>query len=344
MRVTGSGLGGALRRLRRFLITAIAGGLAAAALYYVPTGYVLVSPGPVRDLSQVVKVNGGVADSSGRMLLTTINSRDAGPLLYVYGMVNPKADLMPQRLVVPPGQDRDEYWEYQRRLMEESQAAAKVAALAYLGYEASLVGKGVMVVDLLPSSPSEGLLEPGDLITVVDGVAVHIAGDLLDYMARKTPGEPVRLEISRGGETKSLEVPTEAHPREGRAIMGVLVMTAGFNADIPLEIDIDVQGITGPSAGLMFSLEIVDQLTPDDLTRGMTVAGTGTITGNGAVGPIGGVRQKVFAAEREGANVFLVPTANLAEAMSAASRIKVVPVTSLADALKVLEEAWEPSD
>jgi PDZ domain-containing protein len=332
-------LGVTVRRLRRFLITVITGGLVLAALYYLPTGYVLVSPGPVRDLSQVVKVTGGAAGSSGRVLLTTINSRDAGPLLYLYGVVNPKADLTPQGAVVPPGQDRDEYWEYQRRLMEESQAAAKVAALAYLGYEASLVGTGVMVMDLLPSSPSEGLLKPGDLITMVDGVAVNIAGDLLDYMARKTPGEPVRLEISRAGETKTLEVPTEAHPSEGRAIMGVLVTTAGFDAEIPLEIHIEIQGITGPSAGLMFSLEIVNQLSPGDITRGMTVAGTGTIAGNGAVGPVGGVRQKVFAAEREGAEVFLVPAANLTDAMSAASRVRVVPVTSLAEALEALEES-----
>lgn len=242
-------LGGS--RAKRVALVAIVGAVLAAAIYYIPTGYVLVAPGPTRDLSESVRVEGG-SIKHGRFLMTTVTSRDANPVLYLYGLVSRRTDLTPQKFLVSPGRDRKRYWEHQKRLMEESQAAAKVAALRYMGYQTQLLGTGVRIVGFLPGTTAEGLLEEDDIVVGVNGVPVYLASELIYEMAQITPGHVVNLKVKRAEQELDFEVPTVLHPVEERAIVGILVETAGYTADIPLDIHIEVNDVSGPSAGLMF--------------------------------------------------------------------------------------------
>lgn len=328
---------GGLKRFRakRIALVILVGVILAVATYYVPTGYVLVVPGPTRNLSESVRVEGG-SMKHGHLLMTTVTSRGANPVLYLYGLVNPRADLTPQRFLVSPGRDQKEYWEYQKRLMEESQAAAKVAALRHMGYQAHLLGTGVRVVGFLPGTTARGLLQEGDIVLGVDGIPVYLASELVYEMTQITPGDAVSLRVKRAERELEIVVPTILLPEEKRAIVGILVETAGYAADIPLDIEIDVNDVSGPSAGLMFSLEILNQMSHSDLTHGFTVAGTGTIRGDGTVGPVGGVKQKVYAAESSGADVFLVPCDNATDALEVATNLRVLPISSLEDAIERL--------
>ncbi|MGE5484682.1 MAG: PDZ domain-containing protein [Ignavibacteriales bacterium] len=332
----------AFDRLRRFLrrygAHVVGAVLVVSVLLYVPTGYYVISPGDVRALSASVAVENASGVKDGEFYLVTVATRRANALLHIYGLVDPSSVLRPEREMIPPGQDEEEYFEESRRMMMESQETAKVVALRRMGYDARLSGSGVRVVGLLPSGAASGILAPGDIIVAVDGKAVLLADELIHEMARYSPGDTVSVEVLRGGERLTLRTPTGRHPEDPeRAALGIQIETFNWHAVVPVGVSIDTGSISGPSGGLMLSLEIIRQLNGDaSLLRGSRVAGTGTIAPGGGVGPVGGVTQKVIAAERAGVKAFLAPRENAAEAMEAARRMTIVPVGTLDDALDYL--------
>lgn len=321
-------------RIRKLLAVLIIG----SVLLFAGTGYVMIRPGTVEDLSGFVTVDQGSKDHEGRFFLVTVTQQSASPLLLLYAILDPAVDLQQKRQLIPPGMDIEEFNDVMRRLMEESQNMARVIALRTYGIDVPIESDGVEVVDIEPDSPAKGLLQPGDIVREVDGKPVFLAQELAGKVQMRPVGEPVNLRILRDGKEKVVAVPTARHPDlPEKAAIRVLIQTLNWQPLLPIDIRMDTGQIAGPSAGLMFVLEILNQLEPVDMTSGRLIAGTGTINLDAEVGPIGGVRQKVIAAEKAGAEFFLVPQENFAEAGKAAGDITLVSVSTLSDALQFLQ-------
>jgi PDZ domain-containing protein len=196
----------------------------------------------------------------------------------------------------------------------------------------------VVVSSVQGGTPADGLLEPGDEIVEVDGVVVEEPADVTEAVQRAEPGDTVTVEVVREGAEQSVPIVTTTSPRDPeRAYLGI---TVGTTYRAPFELDISLDGVGGPSAGLFFSLGIVDKLTPGELTGGRTIAGTGTITPDGVVGAIGGIEQKMPGARDAGATLFLAPAENCADVLAARvpDGLTVARVETLAGAVQTIED------
>jgi len=328
-------IGKGLFRFRRALFVVCLIAVSGWGLFFAPTGFLAVFPGSALELDRIVTVEGGEKASQGDLLMTTVSSRDASPALYLLALIDPRVDLRRKKDILPPGKDMREYWEDNRRMMENSQNIAKVLALQYLGIQAELRGRGVLVRGVLPKSPAADKLKEHDVIVSINGTRLGFVEDLMEVMASRSVGDKLEIGIVRNGHAETIEITAGEHPEiPGRAGIGVYIETYGFEASIPREITIAAGSVTGPSAGLMFALEIINQMIPEDLTYGQRIAGTGVLLPDGRVGAVGGVKQKVKAAEAARASVFLVPRANAQDAVS--DGLKIIVVDSLEDALAKL--------
>ena len=324
-----------MRKLRKSIAVLIA----AAVLLFARTGYLIVRPGTAEDLSQFVTVDEDTNKEQGTFYLVTVSQQRATPVLLCYALLHPDVDLLPSSSVIPPQMKRQEYNELMQQWMTESQNLAKVIALRRKGYEVPIRSDGVEVVEVEEDSPAKGLLIPEDVIVAVDGQPVYLAEELITKVQQRAIGDPVTLSVKRQGRQHEVEITTTNHTElPERAAIGVLIQTLNWQPVLPLEIKIDAGKISGPSAGLMFVLEIMNQLEERDLTAGHKIAGTGTINLKEEVGAIGGVRQKVKAAEKVGAEYFFVPRENYEEAREAAEKITLVAVSTLTEALLFLED------
>jgi PDZ domain-containing protein len=216
--------------------------------------------------------------------------------------------------------------------MDQSKHDATAVVLSELGLGTS---KGALVTETVPDSPADGALQKGDKITAVDGRPIGSYCDVGGAIREHKPGEEVSLTVVRDGKKQTISVKTIENPQvPGAAFIGV-AMKDDFSSDV--KVDFKTGRIAGPSAGLMFTLGLYDQLTPDDLTHGEVIAGTGTIACDGTVGPIGGIEQKVAAAEGNGAVVFIAPASEAEAARAVADEMEVVPVETFSDAVEYLE-------
>lgn len=323
-----------MKKLRKLVIAC----LIAIVLFYTRTNYLLLRPGSAEDLAKFVSIPGHEGENEGTFFMVTVTQQKASPAMLLYGLLNPIIDVKHSRNVIPPEMKPQEYQRLMQKWMEESQNMAKVVALRKLGYEVELESDGVEVVEIGENSPAKGLLFPGDLIVQVDDEPVFLSDELVERVQARAIGEPVKLTVKRNGELKKVVVTTTNHAEDPeKAGIFVYIQTKNWRPKLPFTIDINVGKITGSSAGLMFVLEILDQLDARPLTSGKKIAGTGTINLKEEVGAIGGVRQKVRAAEKAGAEYFFVPLANYEEAQTAVRTIKLVPVGTLDDALQFLE-------
>lgn len=319
-----------------FTAVLIVGGL--VFFLFSKTGYLLVRPGSAEDLSRFVTIQNGDVDDNGTFYLVTVTQQHASPILILYALLAPNVDLQQRRQVIPPGMDPEEYQELMQRWMEESQNLARVIALRRQGFEVPIESDGVEVVEVGEDSPAQGILQPGDIIRFVDGEPVFLAEELVRMVQLRPIGNPVTLRIIRNNRDETVTVDTTSHTEQpDKAAIRVLIHTLNWQPRLPKDIEIETGEITGPSAGLMFVLEILNQLDPADIAAGRKIAGTGTINLQEEVGSIGGVRQKVAAAEKAGAEFFFVPLDNFADAQPAARRITLVPVGTLDEALQFLQ-------
>jgi PDZ domain-containing protein len=230
-----------------------------------------------------------------------------------------------------------EYAHVLTQMMDESKVAAKVVALRAAGYDVKITGQGAEVQDVQETSKARDILQPKDVIVAVDGQPVSTSTDLIALIQAHRPGETAQMTVKRGDQSLTLTVPLGESPDEpGRARIGIAVLTHLYQYELPREVDLQTKNIGGNSAGLMFALGIYDAVSPEDITKGHKIAGTGTISTDGKVGAIGGAKYKVRAAEKAHAELFLVPADNFAEASRAARHIRVVSVASFQDALDVL--------
>jgi PDZ domain-containing protein len=316
----------------------------AAVLWFTPTNDYVILPGVTGNLNRMVWVKGGRVPRHGRMLMVAVDLAPANLFLDLYGRVSPTAEVVPGADLVPTGGSLSQYLRESAMEMAESHQDAEVAALSLLGYPARVTGDGAVVYDTLKGTPAAGRLRAGDLIVAVNGTPVHTAGDLLAAMRHVKVGGLVHLAVLRHGLRLGYLLRTVPNPQvPGAPMVGVAIGTDHQRYVIPIQVRIRSGDISGPSAGLMFSLQIINELRPGwDLTHGMTVAGTGEIDPYGGVHEIGGVREKVVTVYRAGAKVFLVPTGNYRDALAEEKtlgiegRLRLIPVANLAQAVHAL--------
>ncbi|HHT45829.1 MAG TPA: PDZ domain-containing protein [Firmicutes bacterium] len=305
--------------------------------FLVPTGYYIIKPGSADDLSSLIQVEGKAREEAGGFFMMTVAQQPANLWSFLYGAFHPLLDLRPISRVIPPDMTSEEYSELMQNWMQDSKYLAQIIALRRAGYEVPIVSEGVEIVDLIPGSPVEDILKPGDIIRAVEGDEVNLAEELVEKIQEKEIGENILITVQQGKEIKDLEVVTAPHIDDPqKAALCIYVRTLNWQPVLPMEIKIETGPVIGPSAGLMFVLEIFDRLVPENLTGGHKIAGTGTISLDEKVGGIGGVKQKVAAAERESIEFFLVPEENYEDALQAATKIEVVSVAELEDALDFL--------
>jgi PDZ domain-containing protein len=307
-----------------------------------PVPYVIERPGPAIDVlgeweeEQILVIDGAETHpTEGSLMMTTV-SVDGGPgyrvtpVEVVTAWFDRTKMVMPREAVFPAGQTREQTTLTNTAAMSTSQQGAVAVALDELGIEYRDV---VMIAGVQEDGAAAGTLEAGDVIAAVDGAT---AGDVEGYralIAQVPAGEPVPMTVRRDGEEMQLEVPTELV--DGTPRMGV-ILAEGH--EFPLDIDIAVGDIGGPSAGLVFSLSVYDELTPGALTGGHRIAGTGTIAEDGAVGSIGGIRQKMVGAAESDAEFFLAPAANCDEVLGYEPEgLEVVPVATFEEALETTD-------
>ena len=314
--------------------------LIAAALV-VPLPLYLQRPGQVVPLAACVSVDKPEATAvSGNFLLMTISVATASTVDAFVAAFDPDTALEPVRALIPQGVDADAYFAEQRKVFDASRDIAAAVGLQEAGLPARVTGDGVSVVQVAPDTPAASALEPGDIITAVDGTAVTDESALREVIASATAGEPLMLRVTRRAEPVEVTVTPELI--EGAPRLGVVPETVNPRVSLPVAVDVTTGPVGGPSAGLMIALTVYDSVLPGvDLAAGRTVAGTGTIDQSGVVGPVGGAGLKVIAAHRHEAAMFLVPRANEAEARAAlpeGSSLEIVAVDTFDDAREALEQ------
>ena len=313
--------------------------LLGGALIRLP--YVLIAPGSASAVERVVKIDGAPTYTHrGELLFLTVSVSSDRPNVFalVSGWLDDDTDVVPENDVLQ-GRSRAEDARLNKLEMADSQMTAKQVALERLGYTVPKAGTGAAVTAVQKGSPAQGKLRVGDVITAVDGQPVTLADQLGPIVRSRPAGTPVSFAVDRDGKTSQVTVDTRATPEgpcQGRAQIGVQSQTRSEKFDFPVDVRIDTGRVSGPSAGLAFTLTILDELTPGDLTGGKKVAVTGTIRPDGSVGPIGGAQQKAVTAREAGAKLFLVPTEEVKEARSRAGDMKVVGIRTLDDALDQL--------
>ena len=308
---------------------------------FVPLDYGLEAPGFTASVEPMVRLPANLAHaSSGSLILTTVIPQ--APILFgewVYGHIDHSIQLEPVNQVVTPNTSIQQTSQQQYHELLDSSTTAVVVGLRLSGYQVNVSGNGVEVVSVLSESLAKNLLEPGDIINSINDNPVHTISDLSDQLKSLTENAVIKMQIVRDSNTFTIDVPTlsPATP-DGPVRLGIDVQTNGSSYQLPLPIRIVPQKVAGgPSAGLMFTLGVYNLLSSKDITGGRMIAGTGTIDFDGNVGAIGGVQQKVVAAEHAGAEYFLVPPGNYEDALAAARSIKIVKVATAQDAIDFLK-------
>lgn len=304
--------------------------------------FVSLGPGPTFDTlgevdgKQVVDIQGSGADlhpTSGHLNMTTVNQSDGLTLGQAIALwMSGTEQLVPRDLVYPPDKSRDEVNEENTADFQRSEVSAQDAALNYLGK----FPKAVTVTTVSDPGPSLGKLEEGDAIDLINDKPVANVKDVTAILEATKPGDQLVIDYRRKtGELGTTTITLGSSPDRSYGLLGLMLRDAPF---APFTIDFNLANIGGPSAGLMFSLAVVDKLTTGELNGGKFIAGTGTIDGAGEVGPIGGITHKILAAKEAGAEAFLVPAGNCAEAKTAhEDDLPLIKVGSLTEAVKALE-------
>ena len=326
-----------MRRLAFVLTGLMVVAVAGVALTLIPSNHYLVLPDRARPTDPLVRIPGEESQDEEDIYMVDVRIGRANLLERLFPGIQEGADLLPERAINPEGVSDRQRRQSSLNDMSRSQLVAITVALRELGREVDVSGSGAEVVLVQPGSPADGVLEVGDVIVEAEGEPIESIDDLRRALEDVEPGQEVELTVQRGDERVDLTSGTQASPDDpDRAVVGVQVQDA-LDFEFPVDIEIDAGAIGGPSAGLAFALDIVDELG-DDIDRGRKIVATGELTIDGEVLPIGGVKQKAIGAREAGADIFLVPDANFEDARKAVDvdDLEIVPVSTFDEALSVL--------
>ena len=321
-------------------VTAAVGVLALIGLVFAINFYQLpviaLSPGPMEDVLARLKVEGSrVYDSEGKLYLTSVGIDDDVRFYEaLLDMANRDVQLLPRAELYPEEQDSTEIDKENAALMDRSKETASVVALREVGYE--IEPSGVEVTQVVAGTPADGKLRAGDRILDADGRAVASTDEVRAAITRHEIGERVAFRIDRDDTEKNVSV--QVREADGQPRVGILLRD--LFPDLPVKVSIETENnIGGPSAGLMFTLSIIDKLTPEDLTGGKRIAGTGEIALDGGVLPVGGVAEKLIAVRRLGVTTFLIPAENCDSVRGQVpDGLRLVKVSTINDALRFLRD------
>jgi PDZ domain-containing protein len=329
------------RRVRTLLV----GGVLFLVLFVValtmPVPYVILSPGPTYNTlgtddrgNVIIMIKGAEPKAtSGHLNLTTVNvsTQQLTAFAALEGWLLHDEVVVPKTSIYPPGQSQQKVNQQNIEDFAQSQDSATSAAFCELGYPK---GFGVITVD--PKGPANGVLHPGDQLVTLDGKPIDSTEKITAVLQTQTPGATVTVVVERAGKPVALKARLTNPPKGGKGAR--LGITVSKSCLAPFEVDLGLGNqIGGPSAGLMFALGIMDKVGPVDLTKGMFIAGTGTIDATGTVGPIGGIALKMIAARHNGATTFLAPAGNCGAVRGAIPKgLEVVKVDTLHAAVQDL--------
>ena len=311
----------------------------ASAVYTAP--YSILAPGDASLAAPLVQVSGAKTYTHpGKVLFVTVAVTDQPTYIEsLWGWLDPDVDVFPRNDVTSGRSVADDN-RYNAMLMQISQQSATYQALKRVGFDVSQTAAGVLVDDVAPHTAADGKLKAGDVIVGIDGFSINSTNDLAMYLEQRTGGERVPVIVNRLGVKDDLKVYVTLGSREvsgaKRAYLGITMEQFTRYHD-PLSVAFDTGNVGGPSAGLSFTVTLIDKLTPGGVTNGNTVAITGTMQPDGTVGDVGGVAQKTVAVRDSGADYFLVPGDEYADAEKhAGGHLKVIKVATLDQALSVL--------
>lgn len=325
----------------------IFGAALIAAIFLIRLPFYLVQPGSVRPAEQRIDISGAKSfENRGDILFTTVFVDQATPALMLRGWLDDAVEIRTRDEMYPDG-DRKASQEQNQVRMDLSKLTATRVALQYLGIEATYDADGTRVLAVQSEAPSAGVLLPGDVIIAVDGAEIALPSDIAPELADHAPGDQVQVVVRRpapdGQQVRQeLDVTLGAAGDEaGRPILGIEAEPDAPSIDSAVNVTVDSGTVSGPSAGLAWTLAILDRLTPGSLTRGRTVAVTGEILDDGTVGPIGGILQKVSAVKRAGVKMFIYPAATPPEEQKemralAGKQLELRPVENLDQAVQAL--------
>ena len=311
--------------------------IVGASTFTIP--YYAIAPGSAVAVAPLVKVVDGPSHPpEGQVFLCTVSLRRTTLLQALEGWLDPTVDVVRERVLKPPDVSAEEYRQLNLQAMDTSKEQAMGVAFEQLGYDA-ITGNGAQIVQIVEGSPADGPLELGEVIVAVDGNRVELHTEAVIALGEHEPDDDVTLTVEGDdGREREVDVRLGVHPADDeRPFLGVTLRTREPRFDFPFEVQIASDRIGGPSAGLAFTLQVLDVLTEGELTGGRKVAATGTMELDGTVGQVGGVAQKTVAVEEAGVELFLVPEGELAEARKHAGKnVRVEAVGSLEDALRIL--------
>ncbi|MBV8927847.1 MAG: PDZ domain-containing protein [Mycobacteriaceae bacterium] len=335
------------RRILTLLVALVPVLAFSALLAVVTVPYVSLGPGPTFntlgevDGKQVVDIQGtAVHPASGHLNMTTVSQRDGLTLGQALGLwMSGREQLVPRDLVYPPDKSREQVDKENSKDFKSSEASAGYAALGFLNYP-----KAVTVDSVTEAGPSAGKLHAGDAIEAFNGTQITRLDQFQSLLKTTKPGQDVTIGFRRKDAPPGAATITLGKNKDrDYGYLGVAVLDAPW---APFKIEFNLANIGGPSAGLMFSLAVVDKLTTGDLAGSKFIAGTGTITSDGQVGAIGGITHKMLAAHEAGASVFLVPADNCDEARSGnddgLELVKVDNIGHAVEALHTISAGGEP--
>jgi Lon-like protease len=324
-----------VRRLAFVLTGLLVVVVTGLALSMIPSDHYIVLPDRARPTDPLVRIPGEESQDEEDVYMVDVRIGRASLFERLFPWTKEGADLLPERVVNPAGVSDRQRRQSSLNDMSRSQLIAITVALRELGREVDVNESGAEIVLVQPDSPADGVLEVGDVIVEAEGQEVESIRGLQRALSDVEPGQDVELTVQRGDERVQVTSGTQAAPDDpDRAVMGVQVQDA-LDFEFPVDIEIDAGNIGGPSAGLAFALDIMDELG-DDIDRGRKIVATGELTLDGEVLPIGGVKQKAIGAREAGADIFLVPDANLEDARKATDDLEIIPVSNIQEALSVL--------
>jgi len=312
--------------------------------FFVPTPYVLMSPGtPQNILGDAISITGAQTfPTTGKLSVTSVMVTNPDSYITGFdilnGWITSDEAVLPRAEIYPENETAEQSNQQGAADMQESQVNATSAALSLLGYKSE---NKLIINTVNPNSNAFKQLLTGDQIISIDQKVLTSATQITEYLGAKQAGDTVNLKVIRStsGSTNGstpIDIPVKLSRRDdGSAYIGVNIET---KHNFPVDVKIKLDETGGPSGGLIFALGIVEKLQSEDLIRGRNIAGTGTITDTGKVGPIGGITEKIIGAKKAGVKIFIAPIDNCSDIThpELLKGIKVVPVATLSEALAVL--------